>query len=282
MSASMVCGKWPCKMNIDDGDGLEMVSTAPVPVKGPDSGPSPTCSTASSEGWTGPMTKIDSAAAAIIGSMTQMVGSQTPESLSTSKVQPWSPGMQHGGGVFASIRGAHSSWQVQKDSEAANVRHKATISLALAKARTAPAGGPSDQFKDTPRRERSAAVDDRAKKIDANSTIAAGADICSPSDAWSTKSLIASITKSSAAEALPALRASAFALMSKRSSQQDAKRKDTAMRNSDVDRHCPPSGEAYPTVALPSNSEDLVEVEWQARNEEGIRLRSCVTCIGQY
>jgi hypothetical protein len=45
---------------------------------------------------------------------------------------------RYGGGVFASIRGAHNSWQVQTESDAAQARQKHAISFALGKGKSFP------------------------------------------------------------------------------------------------------------------------------------------------
>merc|ERR1711939_496593 len=42
---------------------------------------------------------------------------------------------RYGGGVFASIRGAHNSWQAQTESDASQARQKHALSLALGKSK---------------------------------------------------------------------------------------------------------------------------------------------------
>jgi len=268
-------GNWPCKIgdpNMDDG--LEMVSTNPNPSQpsASDAG-SPTSVESVSEEWTAPPTKMDTAAAAIIESMSQIVGPPTPESLKNASVQWGNGGMGHGGGVFASIRGAHSSWQAQKETEAATARHKAALTIALTKARAASGDQHQAPVRES-RRERSTAECFPVSCAVENRSGSPGtpeANFMSGDAFASTKSLLASMSKASGADALPGLRASAFALMSKRCSKQDAKRKEAA-----------PSRHAMDGTSS-ARDESTVSVEWaQERGEGGVRMRSCVTCIGQY
>lgn len=79
---------------------------------------------------------IDSVAAALHGSSAQFLAGEA--GVCEKGAMGNQTAQRYGGGVFASIRGAHNSWQVQTESDAAQARQKHAISLALGKGKISP------------------------------------------------------------------------------------------------------------------------------------------------
>ena len=78
---------------------------------------------------------IDSVAAALQGGSSASVFLAGESGIGEKGAMANQTNQRYGGGVFASIRGAHNSWQVQTENDASQVRQKAALSLALGKSK---------------------------------------------------------------------------------------------------------------------------------------------------
>uniref|UniRef100_A0A7S0EWL3 Uncharacterized protein n=1 Tax=Hanusia phi TaxID=3032 RepID=A0A7S0EWL3_9CRYP len=125
----MTRGPWPCKlptnMSLAQGEGLEM--TPPRLGSQPQAelcDASPTCVTAAATSAWDNVPRVTNNC--VYGS----------DVATKNAIASWGQNMRYGsGGVFASIRGVHTSWQYVNESEAASVRQKACLSLALSRPR---------------------------------------------------------------------------------------------------------------------------------------------------
>ncbi|EKX35081.1 hypothetical protein GUITHDRAFT_118737 [Guillardia theta CCMP2712] len=126
----MTRGPWPCKlptnMSLAQGEGLEM--TQPrlgSPPQAQVHEASPTCVTAAATSAWDNVPR---------GTANCSYGSDVA---TKNAIASWGQGMRYGtgGGVFASIRGVHTSWQLMNETEAASVRQKACLSLGLSRPR---------------------------------------------------------------------------------------------------------------------------------------------------
>ena len=137
-------GEWPCKLasvsasggvhaskkNDDRAEGLEMLQRMNGEYVSTDCSPT---SVADMAAW-GFMPRgalcLDSVAAALQGSAASSY-------LAAGEGCAVMGSQRHGGagGLFSSIRGAHSTWQPQSESDASNTRQKHALSMALSKNR---------------------------------------------------------------------------------------------------------------------------------------------------
>ena len=140
-------GEWPCKLasvsaagvqgskkHDDKAEGMEMLQrqNGQFVHKGP--GPSPT-SVADMTAWDlVPRSALclDSVAAALQGSTTS---AYLADGAGERCVSGMAGRKGYGGGVFASIRGAHNTWQQNSENDASNTRQKHAMSMALVKNR---------------------------------------------------------------------------------------------------------------------------------------------------
>lgn len=131
-------GEWPCKLAKDGGvEGMEMSQVRNgeycLPFK---ASPSPSSVTDITGSWDfmprGGL-NLDSVAAALQGTSTSTYLSKSEvgmgEKMSNQTNQ------RYGGGVFASLRGAHTTWQNHTECDASNTRQKHALSMALCKNR---------------------------------------------------------------------------------------------------------------------------------------------------
>jgi len=139
-------GEWPCKLGHASKDGLEGMEMGHLrngeyclPFK---AGPSPK-NVDIAESWDfiprGGL-NMDSVAAALSTIPAASYLSKGEVGMGAEKMANQS-NQRYGGGVFASIRGAHNTWQNHTEFDASNTRQKHSLSMALQKNRV---GGTSE------------------------------------------------------------------------------------------------------------------------------------------
>ena len=207
-------GEWPCKLSsvsanvLKDGlEGLEMQQRKSNEyVYAGKAGPSPT-SVEDVATW-GLMPSglcLDSVAAALQGS-TYL--SQNAEGLN-DKTMCNSATQRYGGGIFASVRGAHNTWQTHSECDASNQRQRHALSMSLTKTRaSAEAEGPTAEGKEANATKTSSGTDVSVGNESLMCLLMRGLN-----DEKNTSSTLANMTRTPPS-GYTGVRASAFALVS--------------------------------------------------------------------
>lgn len=130
-------GGWPCKLADEGPEGMEMLQRKNGEYQqatGTKAGPSPTSTEVTAWDFMprGALC-LDSVAAALQGSSTSSYLCET--GIGEKPPFPNQANQRYGGGVFASLRGAHNTWQSHTEHDASNQRQKHALSLGLAKSR---------------------------------------------------------------------------------------------------------------------------------------------------
>lgn len=135
LSSLSACGVQPCKKDADKGlEGLEMLQRRKNDyLCVAEGGPSPTSVTDAAAWEVIPRSamSLDSVAAALQGSSTSNYLS-TGDGIETAGMCHQT-NTRYGGGMFASLKGAHNTWQGHTECDASNTRQRHALAMALAR-----------------------------------------------------------------------------------------------------------------------------------------------------